>query len=85
VTSAGNAAVNVSAGQCGEDFCESVVTSGRFGSANEIVREGLRLVEERETRLQALRAPIADGDPGTEDDMTATFDAEAAELAKAGF
>jgi len=43
--------------------------------------EGLRLVEEREARLQALRdtlnASIAEGDPGTEDDLTATLDAKA--------
>ncbi|MFC7554757.1 type II toxin-antitoxin system ParD family antitoxin [Pseudoroseomonas wenyumeiae] len=39
--------MNVSIGQRWEGFVESVVRSGRYGSASEVVREGLRLVEER--------------------------------------
>ena len=47
--------MNVSIGQRWEKFVSSVVESGRYGSASEVVREGLRLVEEREAKLQALR------------------------------
>jgi antitoxin ParD1/3/4 len=47
--------MNVSVGQRWEGFVEAVVKSGRYGSASEVVLEGLRLVEEREARLQALR------------------------------
>jgi antitoxin ParD1/3/4 len=47
-----------------------VVKSGRYGSASEVVREGLRLVEEREARLAALRetlnASIARGGQNTD-------------------
>ncbi len=81
--------MNVFVGQRWEGFVEAVVKSGRYGSASEVVLEGLRLVEEREARLQALRdvlnASIAEGDPGTETDLTASLEAKAAELAKAGY
>jgi antitoxin ParD1/3/4 len=81
--------MNVSIGQRWEGFVENAVKSGRYGSASEVVREGLRLVEEREAKLQALRdtlnASIAEGGHGTDDDVAATLDATAAELAKAGY
>lgn len=41
-----------------EGFVRRIVNSGRFASANEVVREGLRLVEERETKLRALREMV---------------------------
>jgi antitoxin ParD1/3/4 len=81
--------MNVSLGPRWEGFVESTVKSGRYGSASEVVREGLRLVEEREARLQALRetlnASIAEGGQGTDADLDAILDAKEAELAQAGF
>ena len=50
--------MNVSLGQRWEDFVARAVEDGRYGSASEIVREGLRLVEEREAKLTALRQTI---------------------------
>ncbi len=50
--------MNVSIGERWEGYVESVVKAGRYGSASEVVREGLRLVEERESKLQALRDTI---------------------------
>ena len=50
--------MNVSIGQRWEAFVENVVREGRYGSASEVVREGLRLVEEREAKLQALRRTL---------------------------
>jgi antitoxin ParD1/3/4 len=82
-------AVNVSIGARWEGFVETVVKSGRYGSASEVVREGLRLVEEREAKLQALRdtlnASIAEGGALTDNEVSASLEAEAAELAKAGY
>lgn len=57
--------MNVSIGERWEGFVETVLSQGRYASASEVVREGLRLVEEREAKLQALRetlnASIASG------------------------
>ena len=39
-------------------FVEHEVDRGRFESADAVVAEGLRLVEERETKLKALRDVI---------------------------
>jgi antitoxin ParD1/3/4 len=50
--------MNVSIGDRWEHFVEQAVKAGRYGSASEVVREGLRLVEEREAKLTALRATI---------------------------
>lgn len=43
-------------------FIDAQIGAGRFGSASEVVREGLRLLEERELRLQALRDALIDGE-----------------------
>ena len=51
--------MNVSVGSRWEAFLEAAVKSGRYGSASEVVREGLRLVEEREAKFGALRETIA--------------------------
>lgn len=50
--------MNVSIGERWEEFVAEAVRSGRYGSVSEVVREGLRLVEERETKLKALRETI---------------------------
>ena len=50
--------MNVSVGDRWEKFVEQAVKAGRYGSASEVVREGLRLVEEREAKLRALRATL---------------------------
>src|ERR1700685_1946548 len=52
--------MNVSIGERWQGFVERVVSEGRYGSASEVVREGLRLVEEREAKLLALRAALDD-------------------------
>ena len=50
--------MNVSIGRRWEDFVAELVATGRYGSSSEVVREGLRLVEEREAKLAALRKTL---------------------------
>lgn len=55
-----------------EGFISAQISQGRYGSASEIVREGLRLVEEREQKLEALRQALIAGEesgPSTPLDM----------------
>lgn len=42
-------------------FLEKQVAGGRYGNASEVVRAALRLLEEREAKLKALRAAIHEG------------------------
>lgn len=50
--------MNVSVGERWQGFVAQAVRSGRYGSASEVVRESLRLVEEREVKLAALRVSL---------------------------
>ncbi|RRD44812.1 type II toxin-antitoxin system ParD family antitoxin [Comamonadaceae bacterium OH3737_COT-264] len=56
---------SVALGNHFETFVRDQVQSGRFNNVSEVVRAGLRLLEEREERrqleLEALRAEIAAG------------------------
>ena len=44
-----------------EAYIQQLVDAGRYGSKSEVLREGIRLVQDRETRLAALDASIARG------------------------
>ncbi len=44
-----------------ESYVTSLVKEGRYGSRSEVLREGVRLVEEREKRLSLLDAALARG------------------------
>ena len=44
------------------NFIDEKVEQGRYGSASDVVRAGLRLLEEEEAKLTALRAAIDEGD-----------------------
>lgn len=80
--------MNVSVGKHWEDFIDALVREGRYASATEVMREGLRLVEEREAKLKSLRetieASIAEGGAHTAEDMRAHIEKKHQELKARG-
>ncbi len=61
-----------------EGFVAELVKTGRYNSKSEVLREGVRLIQERETRLSALDAAIArglsDAEAGRTRDAADVFD-----------
>jgi antitoxin ParD1/3/4 len=44
-----------------EVYIKNQIASGRYGSASEVVRDALRAMEERKSKLDALRSHLAQG------------------------
>jgi antitoxin ParD1/3/4 len=81
--------VNVSIDPRWEKFIEEAVQDGRYSSASDVVREGLRLVQEREPKLSALRETLQRsferGGDVSEEELDASLEAAAEELRKEGY
>jgi antitoxin ParD1/3/4 len=72
-------ATSYSIGKHFEDLIDGLIKDGRYATASEIIRDGLRLVEEREERrkakLEALRAEIQKGiDSGPAEEVGDMFE-----------
>jgi antitoxin ParD1/3/4 len=50
-----------SIGEHFSSFIEGQVKQGRYGNASDVVRAGLRLLEENEAQLAAFRQAVLDG------------------------
>jgi antitoxin ParD1/3/4 len=78
-------AVSADLGEALENFVTKLVASGRYHSKSEVLREGVRLIQEREARLAALDAAIArgldDADAGRVRSSSEVFDRLEARLA----
>lgn len=53
--------ISADLGQQLESFVSRLVATGRYNSKSEVLREGVRLIQDRETRLAALDASIGRG------------------------
>lgn len=50
--------ISADLGQQLEGFVAQLVSAGRYNSKSEVLREGVRLVQDREARLAALDASV---------------------------
>lgn len=54
-------AISADLGNHLENYVNELVSKGRYNSKSEVLREGVRLVQEREAKLAALDAALARG------------------------
>lgn len=59
--SSSNKNTSITLGEPLSAFIAQQIASGRYGNASEVVRAGLRLLEERENKLELLRAALEEG------------------------
>lgn len=52
---------SISLGNHFDDFIAQSITDGRYGNASEVIRAGLRLLENEENKIKNLRAAIQEG------------------------
>jgi antitoxin ParD1/3/4 len=52
---------SISLGSYFDKFVQGRISAGRFRNASEVIRAGLRLLEEEENRMSALRDAIQEG------------------------
>lgn len=57
-----NKETNLNLGEHFLSFIETQIAQGRYGSATDVVQAALRLLEEREIKLAALRAALIEGE-----------------------
>ena len=65
---------SISLGEHFTSFLQTQVSEGRYSSTSDVVRAGLRLLEERETKLAALRKALFEGEESG-DFVAVDFDA----------
>ena len=64
---------SITLGDYFEDIIQSSIKTGRYSSVSEVIRAGLRLVDEEEKRIRLLREAI---EAGEQSGYVKDFDAE---------
>lgn len=65
--------ISITLGSYFDQFIQSILREGRYKNASEVVRAGLRLLEEEEQKIMALRQAI---DAGINSGLAEGFDPE---------
>lgn len=73
---------SISLGTHFETFISDNVRGGKYGSASEVIRAGLRMLEEHETKVAAIRQALIEGEDSGRADYS--LDAVKAALDNAG-
>jgi antitoxin ParD1/3/4 len=53
-----------------DDFIGKLIESGRYGSTSEVVRSALRLLEQQESQMAALRSAVEAGEKSGESELS---------------
>jgi antitoxin ParD1/3/4 len=69
---------SISLGDHFDSFIAQQLQSGRYGSASEVIRAALRMLEKSETKLERLRRLLEEGEKSGFEDYS--YDALVAEL-----
>ncbi len=56
------ASTSLTLGNHWEIFIKGQIDSGRYSSKSELIRDSLRLLEQRETKLDAIRTALIEGE-----------------------
>jgi antitoxin ParD1/3/4 len=65
-----NKNTSISLGNYFDQFVQNRIKQGRFNNASEVIRAGLRLLEEEESRVAALKNAVQEGiDSGIAEDF----------------
>ncbi|MHA1541285.1 MAG: type II toxin-antitoxin system ParD family antitoxin [Alphaproteobacteria bacterium] len=65
-----NKNTSISLGNHFDLFAHNQVKTGGYNSVSEVIRSGLRLLEEKEMRLQTLRNALEDGERSSKSDYS---------------